>query len=183
MHEYAHACAAVRCGDPTPHEQGRITLNPFKHIDPLGVLVFMIMRIGWAKPVQVEPKNFANPVRDLMLVSFAGPGINLFVAIASGFFLEICGLLQGHIPAFYFMTVTAMLKASVWINIMLGVLNLLPIPPLDGSKIIVFFLPPHAAEAYNQAEPYGLLFLFLLFYTDVISRLILPIIAFADKLL
>jgi len=183
-HEVSHGYVAYKLGDPTAKEAGRLTLNPLKHLDPLGLLVFVVTRfIGWAKPVPVNPWNLKNPRRDMIWVSVAGPGTNFLLAILLAIpfriltsldpllpsylvaFLNFGKLppLQGHqvflVPAFL------MLGAGIIINVALGFFNLIPIPPLDGSKIIAGVLPPAWAQTYYRMEPYGLVILviFLLF--------------------
>ena len=183
VHEYAHGYVAYRFGDPTAKAQGRLTMNPIKHIDPIGALAFIIMKIGWAKPVPVNPAYFKNPARDMLWVSFAGPGANMLTAIASGIILKLMLLLTGIVPMFIFMPVAKMLAASVWINVMLGIFNLVPIPPLDGSKIVVGLLPSEMAAAYAKLEPFGFVILLVLFYTGVISKVFLPLINFAQGLI
>lgn len=182
IHELAHGYVAWRLGDPTAKNEGRLTLNPLKHLDPIGVLAFIIMKIGWAKPVPVNPHYFRNPQRDMLLVALAGPGSNILLAVASAALAHF--FVAFHIlPLFVLQPLVAMLAASVWINIMLAVFNCIPIPPLDGSRVVMGLLPPQAARGYARLEPFGFILLLVLFYTGIISQIIMPIIRFSNSLL
>lgn len=182
VHELAHGWVAFRLGDPTAKMAGRLTMNPLKHLDPLGVLAFVIMKIGWAKPVPVDPRYFRNPQKDMLLVALAGPGANVLLAIASALLARVL-VSMPVLPLFVLQPLVGMLVASVWINIMLAVFNIIPIPPLDGSKVLMGVLPPEAARSFARIEPFGFFILLALFYTGVIGGLILPIIRFANNLL
>ena len=182
VHELAHGWVAFRLGDPTAKMAGRLTMNPLKHLDPLGVLAFVIMKIGWAKPVPVDPRYFRNPQKDMLLVALAGPGANVLLALASALLARVLVSVP-VLPLFVLQPLVGMLVASVWINIMLAVFNIIPIPPLDGSKVLMGVLPPEAARSFARIEPFGFFILLALFYTCVIGGLILPIIRFANNLL
>ena len=182
VHELAHGWVAFRLGDPTAKMAGRLTMNPLKHLDPLGVLAFVIMKIGWAKPVPVDPRYFRNPQKDMLLVALAGPGANVLLALASALLARVLVSVP-VLPLFVLQPLVGMLVASVWINIMLAVFNIIPIPPLDGSKVLMGVLPPEAARSFARIEPFGFFILLALFYTGVIGALILPIIRFANNLL
>ena len=182
VHELAHGWVAFRLGDPTAKLAGRLTMNPLKHLDPLGVLAFVIMKIGWAKPVPVDPRYFRNPQKDMLLVALAGPGANVLLALASALLARVLVSVP-VLPLFVLQPLVGMLVASVWINIMLAVFNIIPIPPLDGSKVLMGVLPPEAARSFARIEPFGFFILLGLFYTGVIGGLILPIIRFANNLL
>ncbi|ADW19043.1 peptidase M50 [Desulfobulbus propionicus DSM 2032] len=182
VHELAHGYVAFRLGDPTAKNEGRLTLNPLKHLDPLGVLAFIIMKIGWAKPVPVNPWYFRNPRQDMLKVALAGPGANVVLAIASASLAHLFVQFR-FLPFAVLQPLVAMLAASVWINIMLAVFNCIPIPPLDGSKVLMGLLPPEAARSYAKLEPFGFFILLGLFYTGVIGWLIMPIIRMSNALL
>ena len=182
FHELAHGYVAWNLGDPTAKNAGRLTMNPLKHIDPLGVIAFIIMKIGWAKPVPVDPRYFKDPQKGMLLVALAGPAANVVTAIASAILVKFL-IMVPVIPMFILKPMVGMLVASVWINIMLAVFNCLPIPPLDGSKVLMGILPPRMAYSYAKMEPYGFILLLILFYAGIIGKVIMPIINFANTLL
>jgi len=182
FHELAHGYVAWHLGDPTAKNEGRLTLNPLKHLDPLGVIAFIIMKIGWAKPVPVNPSYFKDPQKGMLLVALAGPAANIVLAVVSAILVKF--LIQlSFIPMFALKPMVGMLAASVWINIMLAVFNCLPIPPLDGSKVLMGILPPEAARSYARLEPFGFILLLVLFYAGLLNKFIMPIINFANTLL
>jgi len=182
IHELAHGYVAWNLGDPTAKNAGRLTLNPLKHLDPLGVIAFVIMKIGWAKPVPVDPRYFKDPQKGMLLVALAGPAANLLTAVASAILVKLL-IMVPFIPMFALKPMVGMLVASVWINIMLAVFNCLPIPPLDGSRVLMGLLPPEAARSYAKLEPFGFILLLVLFYAGIIGKLIIPIINYANNLL
>ncbi len=180
VHEMAHGWVAYRLGDPTAKAMGRLTLNPLKHLDLWGTLAFFITQaIGWAKPVPVNPAYFKNPKVDMIWVSLAGPAANILLAIVSAAILRqtiwpLSLWLQssGYIlrPLLY------MAYVSIQINLGLAVFNLIPIPPLDGSKIFMGLLPRNFAIQYSRLEPYGFLLILALIFTGAIHRIIVPLI-------
>jgi Zn-dependent protease len=182
FHELAHGYVAWNLGDPTAKNAGRLTMNPLKHLDPLGVIAFIIMKIGWAKPVPVDPRYFKDPQKGMLLVALAGPAANVVTAIASAVLVKLL-IAMPVIPIFILKPMVGMLVASVWINIMLAVFNCLPIPPLDGSKVLMGLLPPDAARIYAKLEPFGFILLLVLFYAGLISKVIMPVITYANGLL
>ncbi len=182
FHELAHGYVAWSLGDPTAKDEGRLSMNPLKHLDPLGVIAFFIMKIGWAKPVPVNPNYFKNPRKGMLLVALAGPAANVVMAVFSALLVKVL-IMVPILPMFILKPAVAMLVASVWINIMLAVFNCLPIPPLDGSKVLMGILPPQTARSYAKLEPFGFILLLALFYTGVISKVIMPVISFANNLL
>jgi Zn-dependent protease len=176
FHEFSHAAVAYMLGDPTPKNEDRLTLNPMKHLDVFGVLAFFIIHIGWAKPVMVNPGYFKDPKKGMLWVSLAGPGSNLLLALVSGVIFKILLAVESIVPGFIAQPLGSMLVFAVIINIMLAVFNMIPIPPLDGSKVLMGILPREQAESFSRLEPYGFFILLGLFYfTDVFGIIIHPI--------
>jgi Zn-dependent protease len=166
VHEFAHALVADRLGDPTPRHLGRLSLNPLVHLDVLGTLFFILFSFGWARPVPINPRNFANPRRGMLQVALAGPLANITLAFAVGLLVKARGEAGG--PGIDF---AAMI---VWINVVLAVFNLVPIPPLDGSRILESLLPVEQAAAYARFQPYGTLLILALLYTGIVGRVMFP---------
>ncbi|WP_462324538.1 site-2 protease family protein [Desulfoplanes sp.] len=174
-HEVAHGYVSYLLGDPTAKNAGRLTLNPIKHLDPIGTLVFLLTRmIGWAKPVPINPGYYQNPRKGIVLVSLAGPVTNF--VLAAVFYLLYLGLASVIMSAtpqlakYVIYPAVNIAAAGTIINIVLGTFNLLPIPPLDGSKILAVALPPKAAAGYMKMERYGFIILILLVMTGVFER-------------
>ncbi|HOZ80841.1 MAG TPA: site-2 protease family protein [Candidatus Woesebacteria bacterium] len=179
IHEFAHALVADRLGDPTPRSQGRLTLNPLAHLDPLGTLMLLIAHFGWGKPVQIDPYNFSHPKRDELLVALAGPTSNIFLAI-------VTGLLIRFFPNNPLISLYVVFLIT---NLSLAIFNLIPIPPLDGSKILINLLPSHlSVELSESFDKFGIvlliIFLFLPFNgSSLVSHLMTPIINFCLRYL
>ncbi len=172
VHEFSHGYVASLCGDQTARMQGRLTLNPLKHLDPLGTLAIFLIHFGWAKPVPVDPRNFRNPRRDMILVSLAGPMANLATMVASLFALVISAALGKGIPAFLAQPLIAMFSWSIMINSILAIFNMIPIPPLDGSKVLMGLLPPEQARSLARLEGAGFILIMILVFTGVLGKFI-----------
>ncbi len=171
IHEYAHAYVADRLGDPTPRSQGRLTLNPLAHLDPIGSLLILVFGIGYAKPVQINPANFADWRRGTLVVAASGPLANVTLALLLGVPYKV-GLLEFGSADPSLRAIEGVILQLIHINAVFAIFNLLPIPPLDGSKILVGLLPPAPAIAYARLQPYGVLVLLLLIMTPI-SRVLL----------
>jgi Zn-dependent protease len=179
LHEAAHGYVALKFGDSTAKMLGRITLNPLKHIDPIGTILVPALTImlggilfGWAKPVPVNFNNLRNPKRDMLWVAAAGPGANLVMALFWAAVIKLAHILPASA---YSEPLILMGMAGITINAILAALNLLPIPPLDGGRIAVSLLPRSLAYPLSRVEPYGLFILIALLFTGVLSSLIGPV--------
>ena len=179
VHEAAHGFAARFFGDMTADRAGRITLNPLKHIDPIGTILLPALTLlvggilfGWAKPVPVDFSRLRNPKRDMLWVASAGPASNFVMAL----FWALMIKLSVTAPNVYSEPMALMGQAGVMINVVLMVLNLLPLPPLDGGRIAVSLLPNHLAYKYAQIERYGFIILIVLLATGVLGRIMEPFI-------
>jgi len=182
LHEYAHGWMAEKCGDSTAKRAGRLTINPLAHIDPFGTVILPLICLmlpgsflfGWAKPVPIDPRNMHQPRRDMALVAAAGPGMNLLLAVASALLLASLLMFEptlsfrkmdetdaasGLFATMFLHPIAIMALYSVMINVFLALFNLLPIPPLDGGRILTAVLPPKPAMALARLEPYGMLIL------------------------
>lgn len=192
LHEVAHGWVAERCGDPTARMLGRLTLNPLPHVDPLGLAMFGLTSLsgafvfGWAKPVPVNPRYFRHPARDMMLVALAGPPTNFLLAVAFGLGLWVT---VRHVPApalmesVFWRFALASLQAGVVINFGLGWLNLLPVPPLDGSRILAYFLPPDWGWRFMDLGRYGFIILLVLLVTGLLGSILGPLVRYSSAAL
>jgi len=190
LHEVSHGWVAHKLGDPTAKQMGRLTLNPLSHIDLFGtvimpLLLFVLtdgrMLFGYAKPVPINPAYFKDPKKGMALSALAGPGVNVVMAVLCSVILRtVMTGLEGKMPEPYWtwiaVPLTLMLGYGVVINVVLAVLNMIPIPPLDGSRVVYWLLPPRTAAMYYRLEPYGTLLLMALIMMGVLGRIMTPII-------
>ncbi len=189
MHEVAHGWTAYKLGDPTAKSMGRLTLNPLAHIDPVGtvllpIILFILSKgtfmFGSAKPVPVNFNNLRNPKRDMALVAAAGPFANVLISIISLVILRVLehifvGNTIGNGSQMVLVPVFGMLEYSIIFNIFLAAFNLLPIPPLDGGRIVVSLLPHRQAYEFSKVEPYGIFIVLILWFTGIAKYIIAPI--------
>ena len=190
FHEVAHGWVANRLGDPTARDLGRLTLNPIPHIDLIGTIIMPLMLFlltdgrmlfGYAKPVPINPHNFKDPKKGMALSSLAGPGVNIVMAVICSFLLRVVMAgLEGKMPetvwSWFATPVTLMLGYGIIINVVLAVLNMIPIPPLDGSRVVYWLLPDRQAAVYYRLEPYGTFILMALIMLGVLGKIMTPLI-------
>lgn len=193
LHEAAHGYAARHFGDPTAWQAGRISLNPLRHIDPVGTLLVpalilitssmvagSAMLFGWAKPVPVNFGRLRNPKRDMLWVAAAGPGVNLLMALGWALLLKLALTMPINI---YSRPLATMSLTGINVNLVLMVLNLLPLPPLDGGRIAVSLLPFRMAVKFAQLERWGFPILLLLLFTHILDRIMWPFVSFFQQLI
>lgn len=181
VHEVAHGYIALKCGDKTAQVLGRLTLNPVKHIDVIGTIIVPIVLLalggfifGWAKPVPVNPNNLGSR-RQMALVSIAGPLANLLMAIFWALIMKLGILLSEHLGQVA-VAVIYMGQAGIFINLMLGLLNMIPLPPLDGGRFVSALLPGRQAVVYDRIEPFGFIILLVLLVTGILGTVLAPIL-------
>ncbi|MBD3426122.1 MAG: site-2 protease family protein [Candidatus Omnitrophica bacterium] len=184
IHELAHGYVAYRLGDTTARDAGRLTLNPLAHADPIGTVLLPALLIisrapvvfGWAKPVPVNPNNFNDPRKGMLLTSCAGPASNLILAVFFAVIFRAGIFPPGSLPGLF-------LLYGVLISLVLGIFNLIPIPPLDGGGIVAAILPREAARKYEKLDRYGFIILIGLLYLGLFDRVILPLVGVLTKML
>jgi len=183
LHEVAHGYVAYLLGDYTAKLSGRLSLNPIKHIDPVGTIVVPLLMMlvsnfifGWAKPVPVDARNFKHPKKDMALVALAGPLSNLVMAFLWGLIAKMGLIADASGNEWLGLPLAYMGSVGILINVVLGVLNLIPIPPLDGGKVLEALLPNRAAHTFSLLEPYGFYILIALMLTGMLSSVISPFV-------
>ncbi|MBK1644934.1 site-2 protease family protein [Thiocapsa imhoffii] len=189
VHEAAHGWVASRLGDQTALMLGRVTFNPIKHVDLVGTLIvplatfFLVgFLFGWAKPVPVDWRRLRHPRRDMALVAIAGPGANLLMALFWGVMVKL-GVLLLPVSQWIALPMIYMGAAGILINVFLMVLNLLPLLPLDGGRVVNAVLPPRVALQYSRLEPFGLIILLLLLISGLLGAILIPLVIEAVNLL
>lgn len=190
FHEIAHGWVANRLGDPTAKQMGRLTINPIVHIDIFGTIIMPIILLifshgnfsfGYAKPVPVNPFNLRNPKRNMAIVSFAGPATNIIIAAISILLviiiaaLQLSTLLPQFLASKLLIPVSQMLSFSATINIFLAAFNLIPIPPLDGGRVLIGLLPDRYAYSFSKIEPYGFMIVFALIILGITDYFVIPV--------
>ncbi len=168
VHEYSHGRVAYMLGDDTAKNQGRLTLNPLKHLDPIGTLFFYFMHFGWAKPVPVDPRNLKDPHRDMLFIAAAGPASNLVLALLAGFFLRFMGPLAQMEPMTFY--IFGFLSIAVYCNVALAIFNMLPVFPLDGASVLKGLMPREVALKLSQLDKYFGIILLAVFLTDYFAK-------------
>lgn len=171
LHEYAHARVAVAMGDFTPRLTGRLTLNPVAHIDPIGLIMLLVAHFGWAKPVMVNPRNFRDMRKGNILVALAGPAANFVTAFVAMFLM----ILMYRLNVDMSIGVKTVLSMIVLFNVNFGIFNLIPLPPLDGSKILLEFLPREYAYKYMGIERYSFIILIVMMMTPILGGILIPL--------
>lgn len=182
VHEFSHALAAFKLGDPTAKYQRRLTLDPRAHLDPIGTLFLLLFGFGWGKPVPFNPVNLKNPRRDSALIALAGPLSNFVMAVIAAMIVKIIGML-GLLSSSVGVFTLGLLYLVVFYNLIIGFFNLLPFGPLDGFKIVFGFLPANLAVQWLQIQSFGLYILMFLVITRSTNKILDPLVGFALRLL
>ncbi|MBN2808212.1 MAG: site-2 protease family protein [Deltaproteobacteria bacterium] len=178
FHEYAHGLMADRLGDPTPRNMGRLTLNPVVHLDPIGTMVFFVTQaFGWARPISINPGNLNSPRRDLMWIALAGPLANFLLALFCALLYHLFRAGSAVMGEWLLLPCQKMAVAGVVVNLSLGLINLIPIPPLDGGRILAGILPERPAGYLAKIDSYGTILLLILVLSDSLSLFLWPLLS------
>lgn len=186
VHEFAHAYTAYKLGDRTQKAMGRLTLNPFSHIDIAGFICIALFGFGWGKPVMIDDRNFKNKAAGNALTAFAGPFSNIIMAILFTIILKILlitGVILPTINSVVGSIILSMLILTIQFNVVFAIFNLIPIPPFDGSRILYFFLPAKGREYMYKIEQYSFVIVLVILVTGIESKLVSPIVSFVLGLL
>ncbi|MEK7196114.1 MAG: site-2 protease family protein [Nitrospirota bacterium] len=190
FHELSHGLIAYKLGDPTAKMMGRLTINPIAHIDLFGTIIMPLLLLiftngqfvfGYAKPVPINPMNFKNPRRDMAISAAGGPATNILLAIVSMVILKfavfpLLSFAPEGMAATVLEPIAMMLKSSIIINVVLASFNLIPIPPLDGGRVVVGFLPHKQAMSFSKIEPFGFIIVIILIYTHIADYFVMPMV-------
>lgn len=188
VHEFTHGYIAYKLGDPTAKAAGRLTFNPISHLDLVGTIVLVLTQaIGWAKPVPVDPRYLRNPRKDMLWISLGGPAANLVTAAVLSVMLHgiviFFGGQVGQAGAFFLLPFLYILKFGMYINVVLAIFNVIPVPPLDGAKVLEGLLPRKQAYQFSQLEPYGFIILIVLVFSGALRYIIFPPVNFIMSVL
>lgn len=178
FHEYAHAWVAYKLGDSSQKIRGRLTLDPFKHIDIVGFICIALFGVGWGKPVVIDDSNFKNRTKGNMLVAFAGPAMNLILSVVLTIVLKILmviGVVNLSTTNNIAQILISMMIYVIEFNVVFGIFNLIPLPPLDGSKVLYFFLPSKLKGVMRWLERYSYIIILILFFTRIASYIVSPL--------
>jgi Zn-dependent protease len=183
FHEFCHAWMSERLGDPMPRREGRVSLSPVKHIDLFGIIALIIFRFGWAKPVQINPRFYKNPMRDTVWVALAGPAGNFMLAIFNVIVLRLLIMFDIH---FYYNGMNVLFECfgmGLYIMLSLCVFNLIPIPPLDGSKVLRYFLKGSVGYQFDRLESYGIFIVMVLVFVGGFTGVFYQFLSIISNLL